>query len=173
MKRRKHHHDHDWHKVRLEQFAAKRLIAVLNRLSRPGHYLLGPHRESPDFSILRRQNGEPSQKIGLEVTHIYGSTHDAAIINGWHKDKTDKLLATQQPALMKDIFLQLDRAIEDKNDKFAAYTIKPCWLLIRNANARVMHRDWQNYLHNKDFQDSPFEKIWLITDRQLQIINIK
>jgi len=167
-KRRKHKHHHNHQKWRLEHQAAQRLLHHLSQRNPQVRYHLGPHREAPDYA-LRVLSGPFSWTfVGLEITHLYGSKLDAAKLNGSLRPPS----ADDEQTSLEEHMARLPSIIRDKNEKFINYEIKPCWLVIHNADQQIQHDDWQHYLADKDFSGSPYEKIWLITDRQ-QIINIK
>lgn len=167
MKRRKtKHHNHQ--KWRLEHQAAQRLLHHLSLDTPDIRYHLGPHREAPDYTLRVLQGAFSWYFVGLEITHLYGSKLDAALQNGSLRPPSDD----EEQATLEEHMARLENIIRDKNDKFTNYEIKPCWLLIHNADQQIQHHDWQDYLADKDFSGSPYEKIWLITGRQ-QIINIK
>jgi len=169
MKKRqksKPHHNHQ--KWRLEHQAAQRLLHHLSQRTPHLRYHLGPHREAPDYELRVLSGPFSWYFVGLEITHLYGSKLDAALLNGSLRPPN----GSDEQSTLEEHMARLELIIREKNDKFTNYEIKPCWLLIHNADQQIQHSDWQHYLADKDFSASPYEKIWLITDRQ-QLINIK
>lgn len=165
---KKHRKGHDHQKWRIEARAARTLVEHLNRHEHPPRYQLGPHREAPDYSLRVLTGIFAWHFVGLEVTHLYASGQAAAKLNGSVPPPDHGLPAPTLDARRA----RLDGAIADKNAKFAAYTLKPCWLLICNADAGITGAMWRDYLAGRDFSDSPYAKIWLIADGR-HLINIK
>jgi hypothetical protein len=160
---------HNQQKELLERQAAQRLLSYLARNDHGQRYLLGPHREAPDFSLRVLDGTFRWRFLGLEVTHLYAnSTHAAAYNGSLHPPRETE----PEHQTLAERLRRLDKAIRDKNDKYANYELKPCWLLIHNADGQIGSEDWRHYLQDRDFSASPYEKIWLIAEQQ-QIINIK
>ncbi len=108
-----------------------------------------------------------SQKLDLEIAHLYGSEEEAMHMLGRElSDHTrEALVHLQQTPPDHRLLEALNTLLVNKAQK--SYHSQRVWLVIRNANPLWTRQDFED--HQQYIQLSanyPFEQIWLLGDMQ-------
>jgi len=119
--------------------------------------------EPPDPDTYCLLNGE---KVGIEVTHLFGDGQDAQKLLGKMTTPEEYQQLKENPALApltQSIPNAINRILEDKaNHHYGGKT----WLVIRNAFPLWEKGDFETYLPEIIIpRHHAFEEIWLVCDR--------
>ncbi|MGK8440455.1 hypothetical protein ACRS3X_24490 [Ectopseudomonas hydrolytica] len=134
-------------------------------------------RETGSPAELLRHNPTPKPdstccigniQIDVEIAHLYGTSIDAQNLLTRPRRKP---LSTQEKTnnnikpLNARVLGELNQILKNKSDK--KYNSNETWLVIRNAFPLWSKQDFEQNLSEIAYpQHHPFEKIWLICDRQ-------
>ncbi|MBI4681122.1 MAG: hypothetical protein HY753_07995 [Nitrospirae bacterium] len=142
-------------KGRLEAYAIKYFIAEFNRCHvRQLKFSEFAKPPNPDAYCFLEEN-----KIGLEVTHLYGI--GARVILGRERPEEENLVHT---LTNEDITEELNFRLKEKAQK--KYSNINTWLLIRNVLPGWGKKDFESWKSHIELPTiHSFKEIWLLCDR--------
>ncbi len=149
-------------KLELEQQAAELFAAIYPDNQGECRFLHHNLPPKPDATLLI--NNKPQD---IEIAHLYGSEEEAQLILGKDLDTAtrDALRAQSIHTHTDDRLINaLNRILASKAEKHY-HSVQP-WLVIRNMHPAWNKQAIEQYCHRIDVvYPNPFEKIWLIADR--------
>jgi len=163
-------------KEALEFYALQHFIATYNRT----HSTLLRFvelRKPPEPDALCLIDGE---ELWIEVTHLHGSEPVDAMRNlgrwpprnaegSWIEKHEQE---TRRKSLQQRVLPKLNESLDDKAN--TPYSRSPVWLLVRNAFPLWNKQDFEQHIDEIAVPEShPFQHIWLLTERDGELLQLR